>query len=377
MAERGVRRPSPGDVDLAAEHANVERRHRPDRRVVADRSVNRRLGGGAASIAPAGEQLDDVIVGRDRRGLGNDAVLRGAHQQPVQRGGDRVLRRCPPAHDLGLRAGDRDVQQAQPLTGLLVRPAAAVVGPVGAAAADVDAAPAVVVVEQRPGGLGDESVGDRREVDHGVLQPLAGVDRDQLHCLRVGVEPSGALDAAARAALGHLLAQPAQQGDHAQVVALGHLVQRLADVAQVGEPALPAHLGQDPPRQAAGRGGLEDGRDPAGAEHLDPRAQPVCDLVREVVAAAVELGGGVPEEAGQRRRPDPGAAMRLLESLEQRQPLHRRRGGEHAAATGDHGWHPHFGQGAAGSGQVGVAIADDRDIGRRDRPTLEGGTRSQ
>ena len=86
------------------------------------------------------------------------------------------------------------------------------------------------------------------------------------------------------------------------MVALGHLVQRLPDVPQVGEPALPAHFGKDPPRQAAGRGGLEDGRDPAAAEHLDPRAQPVGDLVSEVVAADVELDRGVPEEAGQRRR---------------------------------------------------------------------------
>ena len=77
VAERGVRRAAPGDVDLAAEDADVERRRRLRRWVVTDRGVDRRLGRWPAAIAPPGEQVDDVVVGRDRRGVGDDAGLRG------------------------------------------------------------------------------------------------------------------------------------------------------------------------------------------------------------------------------------------------------------------------------------------------------------
>ena len=165
------------------------------------------------------------------------AFLVGAHQQTTW--------------DLARVIGD--VQQPQPLAGLLVLPAAAVVGPAGAAAADVEAALPVVVVEQRPGRLRHEPVGHGGEVDDGVLEPLARMDRHQLHGGGVGVEAAGAFGAAAGPALGDLLAQPGQQRDQAVPLGEGHLVERLADVAQVGEPALAADLGQHPRREPARR----------------------------------------------------------------------------------------------------------------------------
>ena len=125
-------------------------------------------------------------------------------------------------------------------------PAAAVVGPGVAAPADVEAAPALVVVEQRTGGLGHEAVGHGGEVDDGVLQPLAGMDRHELHGGGVGVEAAGAFGPTAGPALGDLFAQPGQQRDQAVPLNEGDLVQRLADVAQVGEPALTADLGEHP-----------------------------------------------------------------------------------------------------------------------------------
>ena len=211
-------------------------------------------GAGPAAVAPLGEQGDHVVVAGHRAGC----------RAPRPRRRARISIRCSGeataflvgAHqhdDLGLGAGDRDVQQPQPLAGLLVLPAAAVVGPAGAAAADVEAALPVVVVEQRPGRLRHEPVGDGGQVDDGVLEPLARVDRHQLHGGGVGVEPPGALGAAAGAALGDLLAQPGQQRDQAVPLGEGDLVQRLADVAQVGEAALAADLGEHPRREPARR----------------------------------------------------------------------------------------------------------------------------
>ena len=152
-----------------------------------------------------------------------------------------------------------------------------------------------------------------------------------------------------------------------------HLVQRLADVAQVGEPAVATDLAPAPAR--AGRPTLaasSTAATPRWREELDPGAQRLGDLVGEVVAARVELLGGVAEEAGERRRPDPRAAVRLLERLQQGQPLERGRGREHAPAAGDHRRHADLQQRLAYGGQVGVAIADHRDVAWSQRLTLEG-----
>ena len=183
---------------------------------------------------------------------GRCGLAGGAQQHPVQRRGDGVLGRRPPADDLGLGAGHRDVQQPQPLAGLLVGPAAAVVGPVGPAAADVEAAPPVVVVEERSGRLRDVAVGERGQVDDGVL---AGP------CWR-GSSPAGPRRRRSRAA--GCARRPVRRGPRPPARAARpaapparaaraerHLVQRLADVAQVGEPPLAADLGEHPRR--AGR----------------------------------------------------------------------------------------------------------------------------
>ncbi len=124
----------------------------------------------------------------------------------------------------------------------------------------------------------------------------------------------------------------------------------------------PPTSAEHPRRQPGGGRGLEHRRDPAGGEQLGPAAQRVGDLVGEVVAAGVELGGGVAEEAGERGRPHPRAAVRLLQRLEQRQPLDGGRGGEDAAAAGDHRRDADRVQRLLGGGEVGVAVADDRDV---------------
>ncbi len=133
------------------------------------------------------------------------------------------------------------------------------------------------------------------------------------------------------------------------MLALGDVVQHLSDVAQVGEPTLAADLGEHPSGQPAGRGGLQHGRDAAASCDVGPAPHGVGHLVGEAVAALVELARGQSHEAGQRRGPHPGTAVRLLERLEQGEPLDGGGGREHAATPRDHGRDAELVQGRAGS----------------------------
>ena len=111
--------------------------------------------------------------------------------RPAVRG---VPARRPPGDDLRLRPGQRDVGQPQLLAGAL-----------GARLARARPQPptsivrgAVVVVEEAARSrCRARAVEEERQVDDGVLQTLAPVDRDELHRRGVGVEPAGALVAAA------------------------------------------------------------------------------------------------------------------------------------------------------------------------------------
>ncbi len=106
--------------------------------------------------------------------------------------------------------------------------------------------------------------------------------------------------------------------------------------------------------------------------------QPGCRRPRRSdVAPGVELGGGVAEEAGQRGGAHPGAAVRLLERLQEREPLDGGGGGEHAAAAGDDRGHADLAQRLAHGGEVGVAVADHRDVAGPDRLAAPGRPRGE
>ena len=232
-------------------------------------------GARTARGAPPLEELGRLVVGQVvelRRDLRHPRPP--AEDHPLQRAGRSVPGRSPPADHLGLGTGDRDVEKAQPLAALLVSPATHMVVPVGpTGTADGHAAVAVLVMEERSRGLGDVAVSEGGEVDDGVLQPLARVDGDQLYGGRVGVEPSGSLDAPSGPALGDLPAQPGQHGHQPEPFGERHLVQSLADVPEVGELPLATDQGEHPGRQPASRRSLQNRRDTAGGEQLGPRPQ--------------------------------------------------------------------------------------------------------
>ena len=211
-----------------------------------------------------------------------------AEEHPVQRGVGRVaLGGGVPGDDLRLGPRQGDVEQAQRLAGVLATSGDATAWRWnGARPADVAAAAALVVVEERDLRVAaGVAVPQGREVDDGVLQALAAVDGDQLHGRGVGVEAAGALGGDLELLVGDLLAQPGRAARPGPSRSLGaDPQQRLADVAQVGEGALAA----DPAEHAGGQS--LDGR----------RLQHGRDAARVNTSASVRTRLG--ERVGQARR---------------------------------------------------------------------------
>ena len=208
------------------------------------------------------------------------------------------------------------------------------------------------------------------QVDDGVLQALAGVDRHQLDGGGVGVEPAGALGAAA--GRGPRLTWPRSQVSSATSPSRSvrrDLVQRLADVAQVGE--LP--LAADPRRAPAPAGpptfaASSTAATPRLREQLGPGAQRVGDLVGEPVAAARRARSAV----WPRKQVSAAARTRALRcgcSSASSSSSHSTAAGvantlpPPAITAGT----PDRVQRRAGVGEVGVAVGDHRDVARLER----------
>ena len=280
--DAAVRGPSPARVERALEACRVEldgaarlaRPARAGRRLdPLDRDPARRLRGERL------EACDDLVVVRRARPLrGDDAVGVAREEEASERRVAAFVRARPPDGRLVHRAGERDVEEAQVLAALLAVAEPAVPSDVGAVAADVDRPRVVVlvVVEGRRlvlvdvAGLPGERVVDDRE-----LEALAAVDGQHLHRLGVGVEPPGALlVGAVPVGLGDPLPQPGGQRGDAELLLGRGGVQQLADVAEVGQPALAAQPREHPLGDGLGRRDrLEQRGDAAAAEQTGPAVQ--------------------------------------------------------------------------------------------------------
>ena len=283
------------------------------------------------------EPLPGVGVRRHVAAAGRDRPVGGAlEQQAAERRVAAAEGRRPPQDRLMTRARERDVGDAQVLAALLDHELLAVTGEVGAAHADVDRPHLGLVVERDRHVLRDVARLEQvRVVDDAELQPLAAVHGEDLDGVGVRLQAAAAvLVAGVPARLGDPPPQPA--GERGGPELLG--VQQLADVPQVGQPALAAHAGEHARGQALGeRDRLHQRRDPAQPQHPRPVVQAAVDVLPFRVARRRDPLGAPAQERGQRGGAGAQVRRRPLQRLEQPQPLLGLDGAEHAARAVDDG----------------------------------------
>jgi hypothetical protein len=270
-----------------------------------------------------------------------------------------------------LGAGERDVEQPQPLAGdlrerpLLVR----LPRVVGAGTADVERPAGGVVEGQDRLVQPARRPQERREHDR-VLQPLAAVHGEQLHGPVVGLEPAGPLVGWDLLGVGlrDRLREPRRQRRRAELLVDRRPVQQLPDVVEVGEVPLPA----DDPEQPRGQVGRDRDRaqqrgHPPFAQHLGPAVELVVEVGEVVVGRGGELLAAPAEEAREGRGARPRAVGRLLEGLQELLPLAGGGGLEHAADAVDDRRHPHLAERPVDLHGLRVGAHQDGEVAGRDR----------
>ena len=184
-----------------------------------------------------------------------------------------------------------------------------------------------------------------RQVDDGVLQPLAHPDGHDLHRRGVAVEPAGALGRAAGAACAPRAASRAARAARA---ARGARSRAAAGRGGRGRSAAARRRARPAPAAAipATCAASSTAATPRARSEVGP-ARAASRPIRSVSASppACEAGRGLADEHRGRRGPHQAGAVRLLERLEQAQPVVGGLRGE----------------------DVGVAGVDRRDAGRGQR----------
>ncbi len=326
----------------------------------------------AGALAQLDETLAQPLVAR--RGPCSEgrhrAVVLALEDQPPEGRLLRVEGGHPPHDRLVLRPGERHVEQPEVLAALL------------------DPVPLLVLLERRAGAghvdpplaarlqvVEDDGrllVGDPARLPHvGVvddreLEALAGVDRQHLHRLGVGLEAAAALlGAPVGGRLGDPLAHPGGEGGDAQPRRGRLLVEQLADVAEVGEQAL-AEVATEHPLGERGRAGdqLQQRRHARAAEHAGPHVHGGVQLLELGVGGGIEVGSGAPDERGDRRGARPGVGARSFERFEQPQPVERGGRGEHRPGAVDHRRHARVGEGVRPDRRVAGGAGEHGEVAR-------------
>ena len=243
-----------------------------------------------------------------------------------------------------LRPGHRHVHQAAVVAGGSPggpAPATArVVRAVGAA--DVQA-PTIVVVEQDQVTILHIAVERERQVDDRELQALAAVHRHDLNGGGVAVEAPVALGGAA--ALLAAAAQPVPQRGQGEVLAVRGLLQQLGQRAPYRS-CTARRRASDSTRSAMprSRAASNTAATPHFAGVVGPLPDGLGDAVGQRITAGGKVFGGLAEEHRRRGRAHHPGAVRLVERLQQGQPVVAGVGGEDVGVAGVDG-------GDAGVGQ--------------------------
>ena len=115
--------------------------------------------------------------------------------------------------------------------------------------------------------------------------------------------------------------------------------------------------------------GLEDRRDATLPGVVGPLAQRVGDAIGQRVTLGGKGFGGLAEEHRRRRRAHQPGAVRLVECLQQAQPVVGRRRAEHVGVAGVHGGDARGGQRVEARAAVSVGLDDHRDVAGPQRPS--------
>ena len=188
------------------------------------------------------------------------------------------------------------------------------------------------------------------------------MDRDDLHGGGVAVEPAGALAGGdpRRSSRSH-----SSSAGQPEALAAAGLVQRLGDVAQVGQQPLAADRAEHPGGQPALLGRLEQGGHPAPAQQQRPAPQRSATSSVSSSPPASSSARVSPEERRERGGAHPAGPVRLLERLEQGQPLVAGRRGQQLGRRRRRPPGCRARRARAGPAPPARALADeDRDVAR-------------
>ena len=371
--QTGVGRAPPAGVDAAVEvpHREVAGRLLAGQR--GDRGDQGLLDRRTTLGLPLPEPLQRLVIGEGLGAalIGNVGLTgQAAAQQPGQTAVGFVPGRRPPGHQLGLRAGHRDVHQPAVVTGGLATAEHLHGGVVGAAPATDVQASVLPVVEQHLVTLLDVAVEREGQVDDRELQTLAPVHGQHLNRRRVALQPLAVLGAAP--ALVAAITQPVAQGGQGEVLGMCGFLQQLGHVRHIGHVPLAVAVGQRAFGHPTQPGGLEHRGHPAGPGVVGPLPDGFGDGVGQRVALGSKVFGGVAEEHRGSGGADHTGPVRLVERLQHGQPVVARLGVEHIGVTGVHRRNAGLGQcGEAGPGVLAL-LHDHRDVGGLDRSAVEG-----
>ena len=329
-------------------------------------------------------QRREPLEGRDqpvRQRLVGLRFGRDARVQHARQRGRLAVRDVPPVHHASvLRSSERDVEQPEvlglslPLSDLLVRRLRGrgrgdsnVEGPRRRLAAPVRRR--VFVKRQIPYlpkvWLEERAIPKVRAPNDGVLETLAGVDRNDFDGVRVGLEPKLLFIRRLAPVLGALAFQPRGERGRRHLASRFCRVRQLREVHQVRHDALAARKLQHARRNVRL---LEYLPQRAHEALLAPEERPPAELAQPRVPLAVrrleELQRALAKERGRPER----LRRRLLGRSEQRveQPLenHRLGGLEYLPRAGDDGWHVALLQRGVDVSGFRVLADDDGDVSR-------------
>ncbi len=236
-------------------------------------------------------------------------------------------------------------------------------------------APRVSLVEQHELRVLDVAIERERQIHDRKLQALRDEHRHHLDGRRVVVQPAGVFGRAAP--LVALRAQPIAQRGQAEVFPVRGLLQQLSHVRQVRHEPLAALPRQHAVAHARDLRGLEDRGDTTVAGVTGPLPQRFRDPVRQRVTARGQRLRRHAEEHRRRGGPHHPGTVRLVERLQQAQPVLGGVRPEDVGVAGVDRRDACFNQRVVTGAGVHVLLDDHRDVPRPDRLAIERGAACQ